>query len=326
MNIFKIILLSILLLLTITADGQKKHGCIEGDCYDGIGKYIFPNGDIYDGSWESGHVDGWGDLYYANGDNHSGKWFENFKDGFGILTKKDGTIIKGTWMRGVLISQELGVSWKLYDDRKGEFVSFDCMKLIDPFTLQSNFVRKFKVECELNRDPRGPFVLRYHDKVSNEDFYFSGDINHDGEYINGTIYGFDNNDILHEVFEATLEKGIVVSIERIKPSNKNRIALGSFIFAGFVGQVSENITTLEAIGCALAFNIGNYIEDSTIASIMAVTLNNLFEKDSDGEEITKEIIKLEIHDELKKSGIENTAEIDNIISFIKCLINEKSRF
>ncbi|MCU0825694.1 MAG: hypothetical protein MUF77_13765, partial [Leptospira sp.] len=32
---------------------SKKTGCIEGDCVNGIGKYVYDNGDIYSGAFKN---------------------------------------------------------------------------------------------------------------------------------------------------------------------------------------------------------------------------------------------------------------------------------
>lgn len=49
---------------------------------EGNGKYIFQNGDVYDGNWVDDKKNGRGKYYYASsGDCYEGEWRNNVKSG-----------------------------------------------------------------------------------------------------------------------------------------------------------------------------------------------------------------------------------------------------
>jgi hypothetical protein len=97
--------------------------CIEGNCRNGDGTYIFSNGDRYTGSWSSGQphgkgvyhfaskerydgefrfgkFDGAGAMYYPDGAYYTGGWKNNRKNGFGKLVTPGGSITQGQWADG----------------------------------------------------------------------------------------------------------------------------------------------------------------------------------------------------------------------------------
>lgn len=83
---------------------KKENGCIDGDCEDGQGVYIYRNETKYKGYFKGSTANGKGICYYADGDIYLGNWkFHNF-DGEGIMYKNDGTVEKGLWRNGELIS------------------------------------------------------------------------------------------------------------------------------------------------------------------------------------------------------------------------------
>ena len=125
-------LLLILLCLPFIGFGQ----CIKGDCENGVGIYLWPDGSFTNGSWKSGSphgviqfieynkggkliksfegememglVNGWGSetLYDTKG-NLLGTYVGNFENGdyngWGIWIRKDGRIEEGTYKDGKLI-------------------------------------------------------------------------------------------------------------------------------------------------------------------------------------------------------------------------------
>jgi len=87
----------ILLCLPMIGFGQQT-GCISGNCQNGYGTYITPNGDKYVGEWKDGKQNGQGKLDFISGNKYVGEW----KDGErwnGTLYDKEGKII-GKFMNG----------------------------------------------------------------------------------------------------------------------------------------------------------------------------------------------------------------------------------
>ena len=110
--------------------------CIQGNCENGVGTYIWENGTIANGSWKDGElngivqeieynengmlvgifdgememgvISGWGTetLYDEEGylyGTYVGNWENNVYNGWGIWIWSDGEIEKGTYKEGELI-------------------------------------------------------------------------------------------------------------------------------------------------------------------------------------------------------------------------------
>jgi hypothetical protein len=58
-----------------TEEGCGEEGeCLEGDCDNGRGIYIFSDGSSYRGEWVDGFPDGFGALQYSDGSRDEGEW------------------------------------------------------------------------------------------------------------------------------------------------------------------------------------------------------------------------------------------------------------
>ena len=124
--------LLLLCVLPLIGFGQ----CVDGDCENGVGTYIWEDGTVSNGSWTDGKRDGiiqeieydkegrlvgsfdgemkmgvisgWGTetLYNEEGyllGTYVGNWENDDYNGWGIWIWRDGTIEKGTYKEGELI-------------------------------------------------------------------------------------------------------------------------------------------------------------------------------------------------------------------------------
>ncbi len=88
----------------IIEDG--KFGCINGDCKNGRGTYIYKNGQAkYVGQFQNELPQGRGAVYYANGERYVGEWMAGSFEGFGTLYLLDGTEVKGNWKKGTFMGK-----------------------------------------------------------------------------------------------------------------------------------------------------------------------------------------------------------------------------
>lgn len=89
----------------VNADGTTGNaansGCIQGDCENGTGIYIYPNGDKYTGQFVNGKRQGSGQFVYANGDRFQGFFVNDMKDGLGIYSFKNGDVFNGNFKNGM---------------------------------------------------------------------------------------------------------------------------------------------------------------------------------------------------------------------------------
>jgi hypothetical protein len=84
---------------SLTVSG--KTGCIEGDCENGQGTYVYKAGSAkYFGTFKNENPHGYGTCTYANGDVYVGEWQDGAFGGRGTLTLRDKTIVEGFWRAG----------------------------------------------------------------------------------------------------------------------------------------------------------------------------------------------------------------------------------
>jgi len=54
---------------------QKEGTCLKGNCRYGVGVYLYPNGDRYEGEFRSGVPFGYGTMYYKKiNKSLTGRW------------------------------------------------------------------------------------------------------------------------------------------------------------------------------------------------------------------------------------------------------------
>jgi hypothetical protein len=126
--------LILILFISISFNGFSQ--CVDGNCDNGVGTYIWEDGSISNGSWKNGELHGvvqeisyndngelvgtfdgemdmgviigWGTetLYDSEGylmGTYVGNWKNNDYNGWGIWIGSDGTIEKGIYRNGELI-------------------------------------------------------------------------------------------------------------------------------------------------------------------------------------------------------------------------------
>lgn len=102
-------------------------GCVQGNCDNGQGSYIFPGGDYYYGGWKNGVKDGFGGYIFAKGGSYVGDWVDDQKQGQGTYTFKNGQKYVGGWLQdkkqgpGVIVftnGQKIHSQWNLGEQVK----------------------------------------------------------------------------------------------------------------------------------------------------------------------------------------------------------------
>ena len=67
-----------------------KTGCIKGNCVNGKGTKIWPNGDKYNGDWKNQKPHGLGTFIWVNGTKYIGDWEFGIQNGQGTVTWANG--------------------------------------------------------------------------------------------------------------------------------------------------------------------------------------------------------------------------------------------
>ena len=79
---------------------EAKGECIEGDCQNGEGEKVWPNGDMYVGFWKNGLKDGEGTYTWSGGKmKYDGTYKNGLQDGWGIFTWTNGDQYEGEFKK-----------------------------------------------------------------------------------------------------------------------------------------------------------------------------------------------------------------------------------
>jgi len=96
MSRFILVLSFSLFCLSVSAQGN----CVRGNCLDGKGKIVFPDGASYDGDFRKGKFQGTGIMKYPGGAMYVGGWHKSVQEGRGRMTEADGTSYIGGFHNG----------------------------------------------------------------------------------------------------------------------------------------------------------------------------------------------------------------------------------
>jgi pimeloyl-ACP methyl ester carboxylesterase len=74
---------------------EKFKKCVDGDCINGQGTVVFPDGLKYSGGFSRGSFHGYGLFTSPNNLSYNGEWLNNKMHGQGRITYPDGTVYEG---------------------------------------------------------------------------------------------------------------------------------------------------------------------------------------------------------------------------------------
>jgi len=119
------------LILALLWGGNAYAECIQGNCVNGLGTYIWPSGHTYVGEWKDGKKHGQGTFTDVSEDKYVGEWKDGKRDGQGTATRANGYKYVGQWKDGIKYDQAaeiLGIE-KAKDDKIKE------EKLLEKYNL-----------------------------------------------------------------------------------------------------------------------------------------------------------------------------------------------
>jgi hypothetical protein len=110
------------------ADNFVTTGCVNGDCQNGFGKFVYDSGDVGIGHFKNGLMDKFGMVVYASGNIYFGELKDNKLNGFGIYLWENGSVYFG--MYNMDIYEGLGSYIPTDDSEKliGEFKGGNLFK------------------------------------------------------------------------------------------------------------------------------------------------------------------------------------------------------
>lgn len=89
-----------------SADWGPELVCLSGDCHEGNGIKIYPDGTVYSGDFQRGRRTGIGICYYPGKIVYRGQWKNDLPHGTGTMANADGQEQSGFWENGKLIQAE----------------------------------------------------------------------------------------------------------------------------------------------------------------------------------------------------------------------------
>lgn len=109
-------------------DGKYKivfsNGYYVGDLIEnkrtGRGKYVWNNGNCYEGCWKDDLKHGLGEFTWSNGDKYFGMYQNDYRHGKGTKTYSFGDMYDGDWVGGKKEGKGMYL-WKVGDKYEGEF-------------------------------------------------------------------------------------------------------------------------------------------------------------------------------------------------------------
>ncbi|HHS95015.1 MAG TPA: peptidase C14 caspase catalytic subunit p20 [Phaeodactylibacter sp.] len=84
-----------LIVLLLLALPQLQAQCLQGNCINGKGTYLYDSGARYVGTFKNGKIHGEGVLYFSNGNKYFGSWQNQYREGKGKMVFTNGDIYRG---------------------------------------------------------------------------------------------------------------------------------------------------------------------------------------------------------------------------------------
>jgi hypothetical protein len=224
--------------------------CIEGDCTNGKGTYVYPSGAKYVGDFKAGEIHGVGICYYTDGGKYSGQWANRFPEGKGTKTYADGSRRSGLWLKGQPIDEQGKV---IEFTAKGETASAD-----DGTDIQTGCIFG---DCE-----NGEGVFAYADGTKYEGLFKNGKLHGFGTrtFTNGSKHvGSYNNNFPHGAGTLFLANGTKQEGEWVEGDYMGN----AFREMGVEGCINGNCTN----------GIGTYIYKDGVAKYSGDFKNGLAE-------------------------------------------------
>jgi len=101
-------MLTLVFFLNITNIVSASEGkCIQGNCSNGYGIFIFDDGRVYEGQWEKGLFDGMGKLIFVSGSKYTGEFKKGFMHGYGKINLLNGSEKKCEAISGEIQTDEI---------------------------------------------------------------------------------------------------------------------------------------------------------------------------------------------------------------------------
>ncbi len=93
------------LLMMTSMTYAQRGSCVSGDCFEGVGTYIWPNGEKYVGSFSGSQMHGRGAYDWPNGHRYEGDWQLGRQHGTGTYYWANGRSQYAEWANGRVVKE-----------------------------------------------------------------------------------------------------------------------------------------------------------------------------------------------------------------------------
>lgn len=153
------VVLSVLLMLTTLLNGQ----CISGDCTQGNGVFVFPDGDMYTGTWDSAAMNGYGRYDWSNGSWYVGAFYQNQMQGKGTFYGANGRQMVGLFEANMYVGPDSNTKiYPVFDPATEASILWNALKLQDSTALANTRIKAKQAPiCEVITLLAGDFGNRF---------------------------------------------------------------------------------------------------------------------------------------------------------------------
>lgn len=95
--------LLIIFVLYLSLKIQLSAQCVQGNCVNGVGKFIYSDGGVYEGQFKNGVWDGEGTVKWPSGSSYKGGFYSGKKHGIGLYRYNTGDLFEGEYSYGNML-------------------------------------------------------------------------------------------------------------------------------------------------------------------------------------------------------------------------------
>lgn len=251
---------------------KSAKGCIDGNCVNGTGTYVYRDYTKYVGSFKNARANGYGVCYYANGDMYVGQWKAHNFDGMGTFFSNTGEIQAGQWKDGHYQGTQIASSTKVWAVIVGigSYPNMKSLKFTDDDAYhfhsflkspEGGALKDEQITILIDEDATRSNILKTLEHVSKSAdkddvilFYFSG---------HGFVGGFVPHDYLNK---SDLVKNEELMSILEKSQAKSKIVLADACHSGSLGMQTKKGKPDNAIA-----NYYNAFEQTTGGTVLILS-------------------------------------------------------
>ena len=138
-------ILTLVLFLNITNSvGASEGTCIQENCNNGYGIFVFDDGRVYEGQWKKGLFNGMGKLIFISGSKYTGEFKKGFMHGYGKINLLNGSEKKCEVINGeIQVDESTKQLWiKETTSEVDEYIVY--LKIGDVYRTHGNYEKSLE--------------------------------------------------------------------------------------------------------------------------------------------------------------------------------------